>query len=170
MLRPRGGVPKFSLTFRGRSMMVFVHPGRRPLLLRTTDTVANVKAKVQEKTGIPSRQQRIYNMMGRCMKARTRLVRNVVMNGDHICVRSPMKVSVTTAGGEITEIRTDGLHTVEDAKIAWMHAVNLPFDREVRLIFGNQQLVNCQPLWTYRIRAGSTLTAVVEGVTDADTG
>ena len=143
-------------------MLVFVQPGRRCLLLRTTDTVANVKAKVQEKTGIPSRQQRIYNMMGRYMKARTRLVRNVVMNGDHICVRSPMKVSVTTAGGEITEIRTDSLHTVQEAKIAWMHAVDLPFDMGARLIFENQQLVNCQPLWTYRIRAGSTLTAVIE--------
>ena len=161
MLRLRGGVPKFSLTFRGRSMMVFVHPGRRPLLLRTTDTVANVKAKVQEQTGIPPKQQRIYNMMGRPMKARTRLVRNVVMNGDHIQVRSPMKVSVTTAGGEITEIWTDGLYTVEDAKIAWTRAVNLPVDMGARLIFENQKLVTCQPLWTYRIRAGSTLTAVV---------
>ena len=39
-------------------MLVFVQPGRRRLLLRTTDTVANVKVKVQEKTGIPPKQQR----------------------------------------------------------------------------------------------------------------
>ncbi|KAF7103734.1 hypothetical protein CFC21_104693 [Triticum aestivum] len=126
VLRLRGGMQIFVKTLTGKTITLEVE---------SSDTIDNVKAKIQDKEGIPPDQQRL------------------IFAGKQL-------IFVKTLTGKTITLEVESSDTIDNVKAKIQDKEGIPPDQQ-RLIFAGKQLEDGRTLADYNIQKESTLHLVL---------